>query len=96
MDDRDFVKFQAGAWELIAFVIASARGLIDEPASYGPLRLIDTAVRFTSLLHECGLSQKAWDELGEQLSDLTTSMVSQEEMAVRLDRLMAFIIRNGS
>jgi uncharacterized protein DUF6092 len=31
--------------ELIAYLVTSARGLLDEPADYGPMRLINAAQR---------------------------------------------------
>lgn len=38
--------------ELLTYMITSAAGLVGEPRSYGPLRLIESARRFTALLLE--------------------------------------------
>ena len=43
-----------GLLELAAYMITSARGLLDEPATYGPFRLIDGASRLCGLLSENG------------------------------------------
>lgn len=40
--------------ELLAYMITSARGLLDEPASYGPFRLIDGASRLCGIMAEAG------------------------------------------
>lgn len=36
--------------QLICYMASSARGLLDEPASYGPFRLIDAAARLLEIL----------------------------------------------
>ena len=40
--------------ELLAYMLTSARGLMDEPASYGPFRLIDGASRLCKTLADNG------------------------------------------
>lgn len=52
--------------ELLAFCITSAIGCMDEPAVYGPLRLIDCMARVIRLGESLGLIQDA------DLSDLET------------------------
>ncbi len=42
--------FDKGAMELLAYMLTSARGLVDEPASYGPFRLVDGVSRLCDLL----------------------------------------------
>lgn len=44
--------FHQQTLDLLAYMITSARGLLDEPASYGPLRLIDGASRLCALFME--------------------------------------------
>ncbi len=39
-------------FQLLAFLLTSARGCIDEPPIYGPLRLIDAAEKLISILME--------------------------------------------
>lgn len=47
-------------FKLLAFLITSARGCVDEPHLYGPLRLIDAASRLINIMKDEG---KATDEL---------------------------------
>ncbi len=42
--------FDSGAMELLAYMLTSARGLVDEPATYGPFRLVDGVSRLCDLL----------------------------------------------
>jgi len=41
-------------FKLLAFLITSARGCIDEPHLYGPLRLIDAASRLIEIMEKEG------------------------------------------
>jgi hypothetical protein len=43
-----------GLFELIGYLLTSARGLFDEPAEYGPFRLVEAASRLSGLLAEGG------------------------------------------
>jgi len=42
-------------FELITYLASSARGLIEEPREYGPLRCLDAIRRFIDLAIETGL-----------------------------------------
>jgi len=46
----DEARFQEEMFNLAAFMVTSARGLYDEPADYGPFRLVDTAGRLLAAL----------------------------------------------
>jgi hypothetical protein len=39
-------------FELLCFILSSARGLMEEPQVYGPFRLVDTASRIISILEK--------------------------------------------
>ena len=43
---------QAGLFDLIGYMLTSARGLMDEPRTYGPFRLIDGVSRLCALLEQ--------------------------------------------
>jgi hypothetical protein len=60
-------NLKRGLFDLIGYMITSARGLIDEPRLYGPFRLIDGVSRLCSLLI---------DE-DEEYSDFYTSLKSK-------------------
>lgn len=46
--------FDQGTVELIAYLLTSARNLMDEPALYGPFRLLDGVSRLCDLLEISG------------------------------------------
>jgi|Deesub1362A_J573_1020465.scaffolds.fasta_scaffold00459_12 hypothetical protein len=39
-------------FELLCYMLTSARGLIEEPGTYGPFRLVDAASRLISILEK--------------------------------------------
>ena len=43
-------KFDDEMLDLIAYMLTSARGLLDEPAAYGPFRLLEGASRLCGIL----------------------------------------------
>ncbi|MGC8949478.1 MAG: DUF6092 family protein [Thermoprotei archaeon] len=75
-------------FKLLAFLITSARGCVDEPHLYGSLRLIDAASRLINIMKNEG---KATDELLkiqkliEEKKDLV--MYNEEEFIKLLDDL---------
>jgi len=50
--------FDQGSVELIAYMLTSARNLMDEPALYGPFRLLDGVSRLCELVTESGHADK--------------------------------------
>jgi len=55
-------EFDSGVIELMAYMLTSARGLMDEPATYGPFRLVDGVSRLCDLLIAQGHPKKAFLE----------------------------------
>ena len=53
-----------GLYELLGYLLTSARGLLDEPGEYGPLRLIEGASRL------CGLMVGNGSSYGPTLGEL--------------------------
>jgi hypothetical protein len=43
-----------GLYELLGYLLTSARGLLEEPGEYGPLRLVEGASRLAGLLAGSG------------------------------------------
>lgn len=56
--------------KLYCYMITSARGCIDEPKAYGPLRLLDSVERIITLLDNQGLAD---DFLREKRAEIATS-----------------------
>jgi hypothetical protein len=46
-----------GLFDLVGYLLTSARGLLDEPAGYGPFRLLEGASRLCGLLTEAASSR---------------------------------------
>jgi len=56
--------------KLFCYMITSARGCIDEPKAYGPLRLLDSVERIITLLDNQGLAD---DFLKEKRAEIAIS-----------------------
>jgi hypothetical protein len=61
---------------LIAFTLTSALGLVEEPKTYGPFRLADTASRLMDLMHRHGLSNEKLDSLRELMNSSRNSIMT--------------------
>lgn len=87
-------------FQLLAFLITSARGCVDEPVLYGPLRLVDAASRLIDIMREeGGVSEELLElqEVIEEKKDLV--MYNEEEFVKFLDELsgkLARIIKKSS
>ncbi len=57
--NQNLVLSEEDAFELLAFLITSARGCIDEPETYGTFRLIDAASRMIGFILESGQAEDA-------------------------------------
>ena len=54
----EITNYEQEMTELIAFMITSARNLLDEPKNYGPLRLLEGVSRLSKILSEGGFENK--------------------------------------
>lgn len=71
--------FEEKVYELISYMVVSARNLLDEPARYGPFRLVDAAARLISLLKEAGISSKRMEKVREDIEAGKYSAMGTEE-----------------
>lgn len=55
-------------YELLGYLLTSARGLLDEPGEYGPLRLLEGASRL------CGLMEKGGSSYATVLTEQKTGI----------------------
>ena len=84
-------------FKLLAFLITSARGCVDEPPLYGPLRLVDAAARLIDIMEKEGKATPEIVELQkliEEKKDLV--MYDEEEFIKFLDELskeLAILLR---
>ena len=76
MDKKDFEGKMFG---LISYMIVSARNLLEEPALYGPFRLVDAASRLITILGEVGISSDRLRTLQDQIEAGKYSAMGTED-----------------
>jgi len=72
---------------LVGFLLTSAHGLLDEPQSYGPTRLLDAAGRVLDMMDEQGLIDDALRGIKAQVDEERFGPMSEEGFPARLDQL---------
>jgi hypothetical protein len=74
--------------------VVSARGCVDEPHLYGPLRLIDAASRLIGIMRREGRSSEVLDRVQRMIEEGKHLVMYDEEAFVRLlDQLVAELVR---
>lgn len=95
MDEASCIRLQLGFHEIVGVLVASACGLLDEPPSYGPLRLIDSASRLIALLEEHGLSSQRLTEVREKIEEGKTICIGPpNEWRQFLESLLMSIVED--
>jgi len=72
---------------LVWFILTSARGLVEEPKSYGPSRLLDAAGRVLDTMEEHGMLDQSLQEIKAQIDDERFGPMDDEGFVARLDDL---------
>jgi hypothetical protein len=72
---------------LVGFMLTSAHGLVDEPQSYGPARLLDAAGRVLDLMEQQGLIDDSLRGIKAQIDDERFGPMDEEGFPARLDQL---------
>ncbi|MEM2910141.1 MAG: DUF6092 family protein [Nitrososphaerota archaeon] len=81
-------------FKLLTFLIVSARGCVDEPQLYGPLRLIDAAERLIDLMDKMGKVNDRLREIRETIRERKFSVIREEaEFLKLLDDLVLKVSR---
>jgi hypothetical protein len=74
-----------GLFELIGYMLTSARGLVNEPPHYGPFRLLDGVSRLCALLEkEGGELVPFFTQLRKLIDERKFSVMTDEEEFVAL------------
>ncbi|ASJ15020.1 DUF6092 family protein [Thermococcus radiotolerans] len=85
-------------FQLLAFLITSARGCVDEPKLYGPLRLLDAASRLIEIMEDEGKASGEVLRLRGLVEEAIDVLMYDQEEFVRLtdelSRELARIIRD--
>jgi len=85
-DLEDLLK--SDEFKLLSFLIASARGCVDEHALYGPLRLVDAAARLIKIWEKEGKAPREIVKLRELIEEKEyTVMYDEDEFIEFLDDL---------
>ena len=66
-------------FELVSYMVTSACNLLEEPARYGPFRLVDAASRLIDILEESGNSSERLNSIREQIESGKYSAMSTEK-----------------
>ena len=86
-------------FKLLAFLITSARGCVDEPPLYGPLRLVDAAARLIEIMGKEGKVVPEILELQKLIEDKKDLVMYNEEGFIEfldeLSRKLAEIIKKS-
>jgi hypothetical protein len=72
---------------LIGFLLTSAHGLVDEPKSYGPTRLLDAAGRVLAMMDGRGMLDGSLREIGAEIDRELSASMDQERLLAKLDEL---------
>ncbi|MEM1991888.1 MAG: DUF6092 family protein [Nitrososphaerota archaeon] len=71
-------------FKLLTFLIVSARGCVDEPPLYGPLRLIDAAEKLIELMDKMGKADERLKEIMKTIHERKFSVVRGEKEFINL------------
>lgn len=90
MDDT---VFEDKIFGLVSYVVVSARNLLEEPARYGPFRLVDTASRLINILEEAGMSSDRLKAVRDRIEDgKYSAMGTEEEFEQFLETTVYFVV----
>lgn len=86
-------RFEREVFDLVGYMVTSARNLIDETPLYGPFRLVDAASRLVAILESEGIGSSRLSTLREQIDAGKYSvMVDAEGFKDHLDSIVDAIV----
>ncbi|WP_455285014.1 DUF6092 family protein [[Eubacterium] cellulosolvens] len=86
-------EFEQEFFELICYMISSARNLIPEPKLYGPFRLIDAVSRLIEILRKLDLESPRLETIQRQIEERKYSvMESEEEFTAFMENLVMSLV----
>jgi hypothetical protein len=84
----DKEAFQEELFNLIAYMITSARGLHDEPADYRTFRLLDSTGRLLEIMEAQDLLDPFLEEMKDAVDDERFGAMNEEGEIERLDAMV--------
>ncbi len=86
-------ELAAALREVAGLLVVGARGLMDEPPRYGPMRLLDAAGRLIDALEDQGLSTPDAEKFREGIESVLDAWgSSQDEFVAALDALILSLV----
>ena len=93
MDTHKKNEFEQEFFELICFMVTSARNLIQENRLYGPLRLVDAVSRLVDILEKLDLKSPRLEAIQERIEEgEDTVMESEEKFTAFLENLVMDLV----
>ncbi|MFM1652099.1 DUF6092 family protein [Brevibacillus sp. B_LB10_24] len=80
--------------DYVAYVLTSARGLYREPASYGPMRMVDAMEKSVALMRELGLADEELDETLTVIRENRWRAMDPEGFSQALDEAIHLLVRS--
>jgi hypothetical protein len=80
-------------FQLVAYMITSARGLYDEPADYGIFRLLDSSGRLLAIMESQGLTDPFLLDLKKLVDEEREGNMDYDGQRDRLDKVVMDIAR---
>jgi hypothetical protein len=71
-------------FQLLSFLITSARGCIDEPPIYGPLRLLDGASRVIDIMEKEGITHETILKIKNKIQMAIDIIMTDENEFVKI------------
>ncbi len=76
-------------FNLLAFLVTSARNCVEEPKLYGPFRLIDGASRLIEILEQADIADEFLVEIRKKIDDNKYSVMGDKDEFIKfLDNLI--------
>lgn len=80
--------------EVVGYAVTSARMLLDETPTYGPLRLLEVAARTVSAMESAGINPAANTELKARIeASIPALFEGEESFRATVDRLIETLLR---
>ena len=77
---------------VLSYLLTSALGLVNEPKSYGPLRLLDSTIRLIDVLEARGMTDDFLGRLRPRIQKAENLLEDERQFAEFLDTLILELV----
>ena len=86
-------QLESGMIGLLCFLAVSARGLVDEPKVYGPMRLIEAAQRLVEMAESSGIHHDLFTDVVQRIEAFPLDALpeGEEEFVEFMDELVVLL-----